>query len=100
MHTVAPCWSFFGSRPTFALFRACRSLSLSLAAALVFAFTASPQSPAAPSPGPTPSITANADEVSLDLVVRNRHNRPVVDLSPSDLLITDNGSPVTLSGLH
>ena len=56
--------------------------------------------PPSPQPGTPPSITTTAEEVSLDLVVRNKHNKPVLDLTPADLAITDNGSPVKLTDLH
>jgi VWFA-related protein len=43
-----------------------------------------------------PTIVSNVDEVSLDVVVRNK-NKPVSDLRPEDLAITDNGTPVKIS---
>ena len=62
--------------------------------------TAQP-APAAPSQNPvTPSFSVNTDEVSLDLVVRTKGGKPVLDLKPSDLAVTDNGAPVNLSDLH
>ena len=58
-------------------------------------------SQAAPAKPPAAaSLTAHADEVSLDLFVRTRRNKPVLDLKPSDLAITDDGSPVSLTDLH
>lgn len=48
----------------------------------------------------TPSITTTADEVSLDLVVRTKGGKPILNLQPSELTITDNGEPVKLSGFH
>jgi VWFA-related protein len=50
--------------------------------------------------GEVPVIHANAAEVSLDLVVHDRKNRPVVDLKPDQIAITDNGTPVTLTSLR
>jgi len=47
-----------------------------------------------------PTISTNADEVSLDLVVRTKSGKPVLDLKPSDLAVTDNGVPVKLSDLR
>jgi ABC-type enterochelin transport system substrate-binding protein len=44
-----------------------------------------------------PIFKKNAQEVSLDLVVHDRRNRPVVDLKPEQIAVTDNGSPVTLT---
>jgi VWFA-related protein len=55
---------------------------------------------AAPQPPPVTELSTTVDEVSLDLVVRNKRNKPILDLKPSDLAVTDNGSPVSLSDLH
>ncbi len=64
--------------------------------------SAAPAPPvAAPAQSPaTPSFSVNTDEVSLDLVVRTKGGKPVLDLKPSDLAVTDNGVPVNLSDLH
>jgi VWFA-related protein len=51
-------------------------------------------------PAPVPTIVTNADEVSLDLVVRDKRNKPVLDLKPEDVAITDNGALVKISDLH
>ena len=54
-------------------------------------------------PGPTsevPTIITNAQEVSLDLVVRDKKDKPILDLRPEDITVTDNGSPVKLSDLR
>ncbi len=45
-------------------------------------------------------LSTNVDEVSLDLTVRTKHNKPVLDLEPSQLTVTDAGSPVQLSSLR
>jgi len=45
------------------------------------------------------TIVSNVDEVTLDLVVRER-NKPVTNLKPDDIAITDSGQPVKLSDLH
>ncbi len=55
------------------------------------------QSPAAP--GVTSPGTAG-DEVMLDLAIRDRHNKPVLDLRPEEISITDNGKPVKLTDLR
>ena len=47
-----------------------------------------------------PSISTTVDEVSLDLVARTRGGKPILDLQPSDLTITDNGKPIKLSVFH
>lgn len=51
------------------------------------------------SPGSS-SLSTDIDEVSLDLTVRTKHKKPVLDLQPSQLTITDAGSPVQLTSLH
>jgi VWFA-related protein len=48
----------------------------------------------------TPTLSTNVDEVSLDLVVRTKNGKPILDLKPDDLEVTDNGTPVKLSDLH
>lgn len=48
----------------------------------------------------TPTVITNVNEVTLDLVVRNKKNKPVLDLKPSDLNVTDNGTAVKLSDLR
>jgi VWFA-related protein len=45
-------------------------------------------------------LSATVDEVSLDLTVRTKHNKPVRDLLPSELAVTDGGAPVQLSTLR
>jgi len=46
------------------------------------------------------TIQTNVDEVSLDLVVRSNKNKLVTDLKPQDIVITDNGTPVSIAGLR
>jgi len=41
----------------------------------------------------------NVEEVSLDLVVDYKNNKPILDLKPEELEITDDKSPVKLSSL-
>jgi len=56
---------------------------------------------APPAPAPqTPTVSTQVEEVSLDLVVHDRRHKPVVDLKPGDIAVSDNDSPVTLNGLH
>lgn len=45
------------------------------------------------------AIITNVDEVSVDLLVHKK-KKPVLDLKPEDIAITDNGSPVKLSDLR
>lgn len=47
-----------------------------------------------------PSIITNSDEVALSLVVRDKKNKPVLDLKPGDIAVTDSGSPVKISDLR
>jgi VWFA-related protein len=44
------------------------------------------------------SVSANA--VSLDLVVRDKGGKPVLDLRPDEIAVTDNNAPVALENLH
>jgi VWFA-related protein len=46
------------------------------------------------------TIISNVDEVTLDLVVRNKKNKPILDLKPEDLTVTDDGTKVKLTDLH
>jgi VWFA-related protein len=66
------------------------------------AYGQAPAAPAASSvePSASPTIISNVDEVTLDLVVRDKKNKPVLDLKPGDLILTDNGKPVKLSDLR
>ena len=48
----------------------------------------------------SPSIVSNVDEVTVDLVVHDKKNKPVLDLKPEDLAVTDSGSAVKLSDLR
>jgi VWFA-related protein len=46
------------------------------------------------------TLHSNVDEVSIDLVVHDKGKKLILDLKPEDLTVTDNGTPVKLSGLH
>jgi VWFA-related protein len=48
----------------------------------------------------TPTIITNVEEVTLDLVAHNKKNKPILDLKPEDIAVTDNGSAVRLSDLR
>ena len=50
---------------------------------------ASPQAPAAPQDKAT--IKTNVEEVLLDIVVRDKKGKPVYDVTPGDVTVTDNG---------
>ena len=91
-----------------------RIAAISLPLVLMFPAVAPAQAPSTPAPqvdpvhaasatpdsSTTPTINTNVDEVSLDLTVRTKHNKPVLDLQPSQLALTDDGSPVQLSSLR
>ena len=79
------------------LFRSEAMLAL-LAAAFPMLCANGQASPPATDHSPAPP--ASAQEVSLDLVVHDRKYRPVVDLKPEDLAVTDNGSPVRFTSLR
>lgn len=55
----------------------------------------------------TPAVTGQAnlqspsgEPVSLDLLVRDRHKKPVLDLKPEELTVADNGKPARLTDLR
>jgi len=45
-------------------------------------------------------VSASVDEVSLDLVVHDKKGKPVLDLKPADIAVSDDDTAVTLKGLH
>jgi hypothetical protein len=49
---------------------------------------------------PSNEVHANPDEVLIDLVVRDKRNKPVTNLSPADIKVSDAGNPVQLADLH
>ena len=57
------------------------------------------QQPVGPASGPqTPTVKANAEEVLLDVIVRDKKGKPITDLKPEELTVSDNGFPQRLSG--
>ncbi len=68
-----------------------------LLSALLPAFA---QQPAAPSAAQTSTVRATAEEVLLDVIVRDKKGKPVTDLKPEDLTISDNGVPQTVSSFR
>jgi VWFA-related protein len=76
----------------------CRHISVAAVVVLAGA-TAGPLAAQSPSYG-TANTEVSSDTVTLDLAVRDRHNKPVLDLRPEELSITDNGTPVKLTDLH
>ncbi len=48
----------------------------------------------------SPTAITQVDEISLDLVVLDKSHKPVRNLKPEELTITDNNTPVKLQGLR
>src|SRR5262249_10286482 len=48
----------------------------------------------------TPTVKANVDEVVLDMIGRDNKGKPVTDLKPDDLVITDNGAKQRIIGFR
>jgi hypothetical protein len=78
------------------------TLLLVLFASLAGGQTA-PEAQSTPTSGATeqtPTINTNVDEVSLNLVVRDKKHNLILDLKPEDIAVTDNNAPVKLTGFH
>ncbi|MBZ5595168.1 MAG: VWA domain-containing protein [Acidobacteriia bacterium] len=75
-----------------------RSIGLVVLAALAglpaFAQTAPATAPQ------SPAVKAAAEEVLLDIIVRDKEGKPVTDLKPEDLRVTDNGAQQTLASFR
>jgi hypothetical protein len=56
--------------------------------------TATPQAAA------SPAIVSTVDEVNLDMVVHAKENKPVLDLKPEDITVTDLRLAIRLSDLR
>ena len=46
------------------------------------------------------TVKTNVDEVVLDLIARDKKGKPVTDLKPEDLIITDNGAKQTITSFR
>ena len=93
-----------------------RKTTITLAVILACAFFATGSSaqdspapattPASAAPAAAPQATApttiltSVDEVTLDMVVRDKKNKPVLDLRPGDLTVSDGGATVKLSDIR
>jgi VWFA-related protein len=56
---------------------------------------------AAPAAAPqTPTIKSTVDEVLLDIIVRDKKGKPINDLKPEDLSITDNGTRQSITSFR
>src|ERR1039458_6439694 len=67
------------------------SLTL-VAIAVIAALPAPAQQPAAPAASQTPVVKTTVDEVVLDFIARDKKGKPVTDLKPDELAVTDNGA--------
>lgn len=47
-----------------------------------------------------PTLSENTNEVTLDLVVKDKKQKSILDLKTEDFTVTDNGVPVKLNGFH
>jgi VWFA-related protein len=94
--TVAASWP---SQPSTRAWL-CASVFAVCLAPLTFAQTAPATPPDTATADQTPHFSTNADEVSLDLVVHDKKHKPVMDLKPEELAISDDGIPVKLNGFH
>lgn len=47
-----------------------------------------------------PTVKSNVDEVLLDLIVRDKKGKPIVDLKPEDITVLDNGAKQTLTSFR
>ncbi len=45
-------------------------------------------------------LTVTTNEVSLNLVVHDKRNKPVLDLKPDEIAVSDNGTPVKLNSFR
>jgi VWFA-related protein len=55
---------------------------------------------AAPASKPVQTDVVNVNEVTLNLAVRGKKDKPVADLKPEDIAVTDGGVPVRISSLR
>lgn len=87
-------------------FPSLRRAGASACACLVFAFPLCAQNdklsgPSTPSTdAPAAQLQANPDEVLIDLVVRDKKNRPVTNLTAADVVVRDGAKEAQFSDLH
>jgi hypothetical protein len=62
-------------------------------ATIIFNIGAAPLVSQEPTATGQASLQPDVETISLDLAVRDRHNRPVLDLKPEELTVADNGKP-------
>lgn len=100
------CWSATRALP--GLFAMAALGSLAMGQAALPAAPTDAQATAQVSGGHTQSplnaqpvnVYVNTKEVSFDLVVRDKKGRPVLDLKPGEIAVTDDGEAVTLDNLQ
>lgn len=76
--------------------------ALFLAFVTAIAFTSFPafsQQPPAAAPQQS-TVKTTTEEVLLDIVVRDKKGRPITDLKPEELTVSDNGVPQTLTSFR
>jgi len=78
------------------------AVSLAAAAVIFLGVSLSGQQAQAPSDAAAPQATikATTEEVVLDVVVRDKHGKPVNTLKPDDFEITDNGEKRTIKSFR
>jgi VWFA-related protein len=69
-----------------------QSAFLSLCGALSLAIGAAAQTAQSPAPAPGTTIRTSTSEVMLDIVVRDKHGKPVKNLKPGDIEIYEDGA--------
>jgi hypothetical protein len=69
-------------------------------ATIIFNISTAPLVSQAPTATGQANLQPDVETVSLDLAVRDRHNRPILDLKPEELTVADNGKPAKLAKLR
>lgn len=69
-------------------------------AAIAFTIGMAPLVSQAPAAMGQTSLQSAVEPVSLDLAVRDRHKRPILDLKPDEVTVADNGEPAKLTDLR
>src|SRR5690348_10818306 len=82
--------------------RGCAAVLTMLAGSAAIASQGQPpgQVPASQNQATSASLKSGAEEVLLDVVVRDKKGRPVNDLKPGDFQILDNGEPQKISSFR
>ena len=69
-------------------------------AAITLMICAAPLISQTPTAAAQTSQQSAAEPVSLDLAVRDRHNKPILDLNPDEVTVSDNGTSAKLTDLR